>query len=78
MSDERKPPPKVSISRIAFAAAGATIVLLSAVWIALPFLVFGGPAMTKWMTPAEWFHTPHPYFALPFMCYGLFLLRCSR
>jgi len=57
-------------------ATGATLVLFGVLWIAIPFLVFGGPAMTKW-DPAEFFLTPFPYFGLPFLLVGLLMILDS-
>jgi hypothetical protein len=79
MSDQRNRPAKVSILRIAFATTGAIIVLLSALWIATPFVASADPTMTKWqMTPAEWFLSPRPYLGLPYVVVGLILIYCSR
>lgn len=57
---------------------GAAIMLFSGLWMVLPFVVFGGPAMTKWMTLAEWFRTPAPYVGMFGVVIGLFLIRGSR
>jgi hypothetical protein len=77
MSEERNTPGKTSIWRIARAATGGASVLFGVFWIALPFWVFGGPALHKW-APTETLLTPYPYFGLPFICLGLILIRESR
>ena len=77
MSDERKTSGRMSIRRIAYAGIGAAMLLFGAILIALPFLVFEGPGMTK-ESPAELFLTPVPYIGLVPIGYGLLLIRWSR
>ncbi len=74
MSDERTARPRVSIGRIAFTATGAAVVILSALWTALPFVVSGG----KGPTAAEWFSTAAPYIGLLYIGVGLFFIRLGR
>jgi len=78
MSEAHKTSARMSIWRIVGAATGAAIVLFGALWIALPFLIFEGPGMTKWPTPAGWFLTPAPYIGLVVVGFGLLLVRWSR
>lgn len=73
MSEQRTARPKVAIGRIAFAATGAAIVMLSALWVALPFVVSGG----KGPTADEWFSTAAPYIGLLYVGAGLVLIRLS-
>jgi hypothetical protein len=73
MSDERKASARTSIRRIAYAATGAAMVLFGALWIALPFLIFQGAAMTK-QSPAELYLTLVPYIGLVPIGYGLLLI----
>jgi hypothetical protein len=74
MSETHKAAPRMSIERI----IGATIVLLGALWIALPFLVLGdmGPG-NKWENEQVYL-TPWPYFGLVPIGIGLILIFGGR
>jgi hypothetical protein len=69
MSDEHTTPAKVSIRRI----AGGVLILLAALWIAIPFWwSTGGAGAVMKIEPQ-----PVPFFliTLPVIAIGLFLLR---
>jgi hypothetical protein len=77
MSDERKTSAGVSIGRIARMTIGTAIAMLIAFWIVYPFVVFGGPAMTKWPTPGEYFRDTVAYMGL-LLLIGTALIRVIR
>jgi hypothetical protein len=78
MSDEREERLRASFGRIAWAAFGAAIVLLGALWIALPFLILGGMGPGNKWEDFQPFLTPWPYLGLLPIGVGLLLIYRSR
>jgi hypothetical protein len=56
---------------------GAVIVLLGALWIALPFWFFAGPGMTK-VIPTDFIFSPWPFIGLLVISFGLGVLGIAR
>jgi hypothetical protein len=73
MREARKTSARMSIRRI----NGAVIVLLGALWIALPFWFFAGSGMTK-VIPTDFIFSPWPLIGLLLISFGLGVFGIAR